>query len=296
LHEAGIESYYSLVKAGSNAYLFEDDFTANQFNHIILCLPMDSDTIWMECTNQKMPFGFLGDFTDNRPALLIKENGSALVKTPRYDCRYNQSSSIAHMSFEPNGNASLKVNRRHRGLHYDNISNYPSLEPRELKKQLGKGAGWKNYTINQVQTNVVKSRIPEISLSYQVDVLALGSTSGNRVFLPAAPFKTYEAAVPKVRSRQTPFAVYHDEIFSDTLFIEVPEGYQLERSLETLSLESDFGSFSREIIVEEGQLVLIRTLNLKSGRWEADQYAEFYDFREKVDRYDQQRLVLVRKE
>jgi len=295
-HEAGIESYYSLVKAGSNAYELEDKFTANQFNHVILCLPLDSDTIWMECTSQKMPFGFLGDFTDNRPALLIKENGSTLVKTPRYDIRHNQSFSATNLLIEPNGNARLTVDRLHRGLHYDNISHYPSLDPREIRKQLGKNTGWKNYTIDQVNISEEKSRIPELSLSYQVDVLALGSTSGNRIFLPANPIKTYEPEVPRVRSRQTPFAVYHDELYSDTLLINFPVGYQLERSLEAKAIESEFGSYKQEIKALDEQLIIIRTLSLFAGRWESSQYQAFYEFHESIKRNDLKKLVFVKRE
>lgn len=296
MKEAGIESYYTLVKAGNKAYDFEESFTANQFNHVILCLPIDKDTIWMECTNQQIPFGFLGDFTDNRPALLIKENASALVKTPHYDKRHNQSYSTAVLTLEPNGNARIVMERSHKGLHYDNISYYPSLEPRDIKKRLGNGSGWKNYTIDQVQISIEKSRIPQISLSYQVDVLALGTTSGNRIFIPASPMNTYEVAVPKVRSRQTPFTIYHDEIYSDTLLIKLPESYYLEQSVDCLMLESAFGLFIRDIKVKEDQLVVIRTLNLNSGSWEANQYDAFYDFREKINRYDQQKLILIKKE
>ncbi len=58
LHEAGLEAYYTLVKAGKKAYTFEPEFTANQFNHVILCTVIAEDTVWMECTSQQIPFGF----------------------------------------------------------------------------------------------------------------------------------------------------------------------------------------------------------------------------------------------
>src|SRR5436190_7988316 len=84
LKEAGITSYYTLIKAGRNGEYITDDFPSQQFNHVILCVPVKKDTVWLECTDQTLPAGYLGDFTCNRYALLINENGGNLVRTPKY--------------------------------------------------------------------------------------------------------------------------------------------------------------------------------------------------------------------
>ena len=43
---------------------------------------MEKDTVWLECTSHFNDFGHLGDFTENRNALLYKETGGVLVRTP----------------------------------------------------------------------------------------------------------------------------------------------------------------------------------------------------------------------
>ena len=83
LKVADINSYYTLVLAGETRQL-NHDFVANHFNHAILCVPMIKDTIWLDCTSQTLPFNFLGDFTDDRPALLITPEGGKLVRTPAF--------------------------------------------------------------------------------------------------------------------------------------------------------------------------------------------------------------------
>ena len=48
LQVIGVESYYTLVMAGENAPSIINNFPSPQFNHAILCVPVDKDTIWLE--------------------------------------------------------------------------------------------------------------------------------------------------------------------------------------------------------------------------------------------------------
>ncbi|RLD48258.1 MAG: hypothetical protein DRI94_12800, partial [Bacteroidetes bacterium] len=89
LNVAGIKSYYTIINAGRNASPLVKDFPSPQFNHVILCVPSEKDTVWLECTSQKKPFGYLGDFTDDRNALLITQAGGKLVHTTSYSEEIN---------------------------------------------------------------------------------------------------------------------------------------------------------------------------------------------------------------
>ncbi len=60
----GVTSYYSHIDANSDEPVsFENDFASlEQGNHVILNIPNKDKDVWLECTSQTMPFGFLGDF------------------------------------------------------------------------------------------------------------------------------------------------------------------------------------------------------------------------------------------
>ena len=64
LSVVGIKSFYALNNAGSDANSIDRSFPSAQFNHAFVCVPLDRDTIWLECTNQRYPCGFNSDFTD----------------------------------------------------------------------------------------------------------------------------------------------------------------------------------------------------------------------------------------
>ncbi|MEJ2004376.1 MAG: DUF3857 domain-containing protein, partial [Cyclobacteriaceae bacterium] len=73
LDAVGIPSNYTLIFAGQRHIPLYEDFPSATFNHVILAVPMDRDTVWLECTSQTSPNGFLGSFTHDRKALMITD-------------------------------------------------------------------------------------------------------------------------------------------------------------------------------------------------------------------------------
>ena len=60
LKQFGIISYPALVSSGVYIEPIYKDFpNFQQFDHVILCVPVKKDTIWLECTNQNIPLGSL---------------------------------------------------------------------------------------------------------------------------------------------------------------------------------------------------------------------------------------------
>ncbi|WP_439128660.1 DUF3857 domain-containing protein, partial [Polaribacter sp.] len=60
LDAAGVTSYYTVVYADEKRDI-DKDFSSIQGNHVILNIPNKGKDVWLECTSQTMPFGFLGD-------------------------------------------------------------------------------------------------------------------------------------------------------------------------------------------------------------------------------------------
>jgi len=85
LKVVGVPSYYTVVYAGQDETKdLQSDFSSIDGNHIILALPTEKEMVWLECTSQIQPFGFQGDFTDDRNVLVVKPEGGEIVKTKTF--------------------------------------------------------------------------------------------------------------------------------------------------------------------------------------------------------------------
>jgi hypothetical protein len=75
LDVVGVKSYFTVVYAQQKRNI-DKDFTSLQGNHAILNVPIkNAEDIWLECTSQTAPFGFLGSFTEDRDVLEITPEG-----------------------------------------------------------------------------------------------------------------------------------------------------------------------------------------------------------------------------
>ena len=109
LKEVGITANYTLIRAGANAPAMDISFPSSQFNHVIVAVPNETDTLWLECTSQTNPFGYLGDFTGDRYALMITDVGGKIVKTPAYTASQNTQRCTGDVFIELTGDAKAKI-------------------------------------------------------------------------------------------------------------------------------------------------------------------------------------------
>jgi hypothetical protein len=90
-----IDAYYCVIKSSYESetvpVLEHPNFT--YFNHVIAALPLNGDTLFIECTNQKIPFGFVPSSWIGKPYLLVSNNRSYLSKVPHITYGENATSS-----------------------------------------------------------------------------------------------------------------------------------------------------------------------------------------------------------
>ncbi len=173
LDVAGIKSLYTLVRAGKDAAGLKEGFPSNQFNHAILCVPMNNDTIWLECTSQNIPFGFLGTFTDDRKALVITENGGKVVQTRKYGLNDNLQIRNANIDIGKDGNFKIDVQTTYKGALYDDIYPVLMMDEADRKKFIFKLIALPSYNLMSFVYNEVKDLVPSINEVLSLSVFRL---------------------------------------------------------------------------------------------------------------------------
>ncbi len=296
LKHAGINSYFTLVNAGTQNYSFDVDYVGHQFNHAILCVPLPNDTIWLECTSQTMPCGFLGDFTDNRQVLLITEDGGVLTKTPKYGKEQNILSRKADVEIMESGDCTASLVSSYTGLEYNVKHRLTVKDKEEQKKILYKDFNIPNFTIDSFELNCTENSTPNLVEEVNFNLPKYASISGSRLFLPLNMVSKWNDVPRKIEDRTLDIHIYSEFLNTDTIQYTIPENFVLEVLPENFIIENKYGNYKSEIIAKDNTLIYIRQIELNSGIYSPEEYSAFSNFFEEIRKNDSALAVLKRAE
>ncbi|AYA37224.1 DUF3857 domain-containing protein [Hymenobacter oligotrophus] len=299
LRAAGIESYCAIIGAGEQRAAIRTSFPSNQFNHMILCVPMPKDTVWLECTSQTEAFGYLGSFTGGRHALLLTPQGGKLVRTPAYAASANGQFRNAQVAIDDKGFGRATVRTVSTGRQQDELAQMLSaLPPDEQRKQAYARLGLAAVTIEQSnwQRNHLGA-LPAVTERLTLALPSYASLTGRRLFLVPNLLNRLPPPASAVGARQTPLVLHLPFTDADTVRFTVPAGYKPESVPAPVQLRTAFGSYDAQVqVLPDGSIQYIRRLQMPNGRFEAAQYEAYEAFRQRISKADRMQLVLVRPE
>jgi Domain of Unknown Function with PDB structure (DUF3857)/Transglutaminase-like superfamily len=297
LKEAGIKSDYTLVKAGRRASKVIADFPSQQFNHVILSVPLAKDTVWLECTSQTMPAGYLGDFTCDRYALVINENGGTLVRTPKYGLKEN--TQLRNIKATLTGEATLEINAEtaYGGLQQDRYHGLiNNLSKDKVKEALQEELDFATYDIRNFDYKETKQSLPVIIESLDISVSNYATITGKRLFIMPNVMTRHHRKLSVDSTRKYDLELGFEYRDTDTVQISLPEGYSAESLPKDAAIESKFGKYNAAVKLEGNKLLYYRNIEHKGGRFPATDYPELVKFYETIYKADRSKVVLVKKE
>ncbi|MUP39065.1 DUF3857 domain-containing protein [Labilibaculum euxinus] len=289
-----ISSNYTLVKAGESNNLQHTDFVHSYFNHVILRVPLQKDTIWLECTSQKMPFGYLGTFTDDRDVLCVNDDGGELCHTPIYTIEQNQQIQNGTFTLLKNGDAHAEISTIFTGIQYENIETlYHRSSVDDQKKFLyEEHINLPDFTINDYHFQEDKKQIPSSVLSVTLDVRNYASQTGDRLFIPLNKINRITYIPPKLENRLTDIRYIRSTEDKDSICFILPEGYKIESLPEGKIIESDFGYYQSNAELVGNKVYYTRIFRKNKNTFNASRYEEFRSFRKELAKADKASLVL----
>jgi len=158
LDAVGVKANVVIIQGSTTPRNVLEDFPADYFNHVILCIPQPKDTIWLECTSTTLPFAELGPFTENRKALMVTDNGGVLVNTPVSNYKDNSRSISTVIEVEADGGAKVNALYSLRGEGRNNLLMYfQDLKDDEKRKFFITQKEWKQPDIFDITTSPGKA-------------------------------------------------------------------------------------------------------------------------------------------
>ncbi len=297
LKEAGIAGKYIEIYGGKNPPAFIEDFSFSQANHVIACVPINKDTIWLECTSQTESPGYLGSFTGNRKALLIDETGGHLVQTPVYKIADNLQVRNIKAVADEQGNLNAEINNFYSGLQQDfahSLMHDASKEERE--KYLNKLFNLPTYEVLKNNYKEQKGIIPSVKEDLQVLISNYAIVTGKRLFIGANIFGGAATKLFPDTARQYDYIIKNAYKDIDSVEIKLPAGYISESVPKDISLITQFGKYVSSIKVVNNTIFYYRLMESYSGRYPAKEYNNLVKFYDQVYKSDRSKIVLVRAE
>jgi transglutaminase-like putative cysteine protease len=297
LKEAGIKSHYTLVKSGNGRNYFREDFPSSQFNHVILCVPLQKDTVWLECTSQTAPAGYLGGFTSDRPVLLVDENGGRLVRTPKYNIEQNTQVRNAMGEISNEGLLTIHINSLYRGMQQDDLHFLVNGYSHEKQLEyLKRGIDLPHYDVVRFEYQETKSELPVISESLDLTALNYAAITGKRLFILPNIISRSSSKLKADDNRKYPVSLGYEYRDIDTATIAIPEGYRVEAMPPAVKIETKFGNYASSVKVQSNKIIYYRYMERFSGQFSPSDYNELVRFFDEIYKADRSRVVLVKKE
>lgn len=289
-----IKSHYAIINAGSEEMPVDKDFPQRSFNHVILCVPLQNDTIWLECTSRSQPFGVLGNFTENRNAFLITENGGVIVPTPRSKPDQNTLSSSSFVELQEDGSGKATVEIVSKGEFTDLINAYVLQADEQRKKNyLINTVGFKQPDVLKVShSNEVKNK-PVVKLEMELEKIP-DFSAGSKHFLNPRIYRFWEKALPKGENRQNDYYFNFPLVQTDSTIYQLPEGYVIESMPRPASFSFDLGSYSSDYVFDTQKNRLITTCRIQIDKHviPAKTYMQAVKFFSDVIKEQQQKIVI----
>jgi len=296
LSVAGIDSYYVLVMAGTRKVSAMPDFASmNQFDHVILCLPFKNDTTWLECTDKQIPFGYLGDFTDDRNVVACTPEGGKLMHTPVYKTTGNMQTRKATFALAGNGELSGEMITRFEGSQYDNREELVNESRTEQIKTLKEIYPIENLDIQSLDLKQDKSLKPVTTETIKLQARDYIAQNGGRFFFTPNTASRYIKPIKDVTNRANPVYINRGYLDVDEISYTLPDGYKVSTRPLSLNIDKPFGRYHTSTQITDNKLVYKRSLQINDGTYSKDVYQDLVDFYEAVYEADNYTLTMEKK-
>jgi hypothetical protein len=297
LKSIDIDAWYTTIGNGPSQKIKFPDFPSkNQTNHIILCVPLDQDTVWLECTSQTMPFGYIGSGNSDRYGILITPEGGVLARTPVYAAETNSRISTIRTTLMENGSAAFEVNSQFQDYLYEDVSGLITSSKDEQKKELLRSLSANGMEINSFSLTDISDRHAKAFLNIKGNIKSYFVKAGNRLFVQ--PNFLYENTFSQRirKDRKQNLCEHLGYCYRDTIHLSLPENFKVEFLPDNTELSSIYGTYQMTYLKEnDNQVTLIRSVKINKGNYDTSSFKEINAFLMNIAKREKEKIVLVTK-
>lgn len=265
----------------------------NQANHVILLVPLQNDSIWLECTSQILPFGYIHDNIAGHNALIVTDEGGKMCRLPEYSDQQNKKESILEINLSEEGTAKGKIIFAEYLHQYgSNVYKMTSKDRDREMSYINANISMPKIQVSQIQVSEKRSAVPSCTLTANFEAGDFTNKTGTRLFAPVCPLKKGGYNIFSSSSRTQDIEINDGYSEADTITFYIPESYTTESIPKDLSLETPFGRLTTKCIVDKKKVIYMQNIDIFSGKYNKDQYKEIKDFFAEINSAVKRKMVL----
>ncbi|WP_431137144.1 DUF3857 domain-containing protein [Psychroserpens mesophilus] len=295
LKEVGVEAHYAVIYGDRDLVNIDKEFSATEGNHVVICIPNEEKDIWLECTSQTDPFGFIASWTDDRDALLITPEGGKIIHTTIYKTEDNLQLTNARVNLEVDGRITGDVTIKTHGYQYalrEGIQNKPLRDQELYFKE-----NW-DYINNLSVSNIafINDR-DKIVFTEKANIASstFVTKSGKRLLFQPNVFNRIRHIPTRYKNRTLDFEIDRGYKDVDEFVITLDPKVKVEAMPEPLEINTKFGLYKFSIEKRsDSELVYKRTHILHKGYYPKEEYEDFRDFMSAIVKHDKTKIVLTK--
>ncbi|MFC4722353.1 DUF3857 domain-containing protein [Geojedonia litorea] len=294
LKEVGVEAHYAVIYGDRSIKNIDSDFSSTQGDHVVLCIPNDEEDIWLECTSQTNPFGYIAGWTDDRDAILITPEGGKVVHTKIYSADVNLKHTNAKIKMNLDGSITGEVDLKSYGYIYGLREGIQNIPARDQDIHLKKYWGYvNNLSIDQMKFINDKDKIEFIE-NVKLSAKNYATKSGTRLLFQPNVLNRISDIPTRYQDRTLDFEIERGITEKDEFLIELDANLGLEALPKDVHIETKYGTYSCVLILKENNSILYqRTYILNKGYYPKEEYEAFREFKLNVAKHDKTKIVLI---
>lgn len=297
LKAVNIESNYSVIHLGKeHKELYKDFPSFTQMNHVVLLVPLKNDSIWLECTSNIDPFGFVHSGISGNEALIITDEGGKICNVSTYPESNYKSVTNLEVNIDEEGDASGKINIREA---MDIALSASRLKEQDREKQVKYIVGEMQVpkiNLGEIDITYNPSQMPVTILSSNFEAMDFANKTGNRLFVRGYPLNKGNFKIFAAKERKLDIEIPKRYTLVDTITYILPQDYEIESLPSNIDLDTQFGIFTRSSKQEGNKVISYQEIKIKSGVYKKEVYDELRKFFSQIDTALSSRLVFRKKQ
>lgn len=295
LKECDIPSYYTIINT-QNRLMYEDFASPNQSDHAILQVPIEKDTLWLECTAAtSVPFGYVHNKIAGHNAIVFKDGVGTFVTLPKYADSLNLMTQKVDIQIAKDGSATAHIVERYEVGQYEDVDQFVTMDEKQridfVRSRL---SNIPTATVSNIAYTEIKEALPYIEMSYDLTIPQYGSVTGSRIFISQNPFTNYITSIDKSRTRDISILSGYKDMTVITLHI--PSTMQIESLPKPLAVSTTFAAFSSDTHIKNNIITIALNDNIYSGLYSKSLYEAYKSYMNIRNNLDNTQIVLRKTE